>query len=325
MNFFIEKFHGKYKQHKYQVHNLVIFIFILIFLFCLYYIFEISEVITYNKSNIFSIYKRLLYIPIVIAAWRFRFKYSLLITTMIGLWEIISILYFEKSVLMIHSLIISFPMYYFVSAVVGLLKLKNIRLNEVYNQFEQNCQETVDAMIKVLEAKDLYTKGHSERVSNLTSLLVDKMHIPPQEAEDIRTAARLHDIGKIGIGDSILNKPERLTDEEYAVIKNHPVIGAEVLGKIKELDRIIPIIYHHHERYDGKGYPDGLKGDEIPLGSRIISVVDSFDAMISKRAYREPYSLPKAVNELIENIDKQFEGQIVYAFLEVSKDIGLEC
>lgn len=302
---------------------MVIFVFILIFLFCLYYIFEISEVITYNKLNVFSIYKTLLCIPVVIAAWRFQFKYSLLITTTIVLWEI-STLYFEKSDLFIHFLIVSVPVYYFASVTVGLLRLESIRLNEARNQLKQIFTETIDTIIMALEAKDLYTKGHSERVYNLTSLLVDKMNIPSQEADDIRMAARLHDIGKIGISDMILNKPERLTDEEYAVIKNHPVIGAEVLKKIKEFERIVPIIYHHHERYDGKGYPDGLKGDAIPLGSRIISVVDSFDAMISKRTYREALSKSKAVNELVKNINKQFDGKIVYAFLKVLKDIGIE-
>ena len=319
----ITKFYEKYKLYKDNMFNLltVISVFALIFFF--YAVFDFTETAT-NELFLFEIYKKILYIPIVIAAWRFKLKYSLLLTTAICLWEINMFYQVEKSAFMAHSLLVSLPMYYFISLAVGLLNRKTSELNEVYGQLQKNSEEMIDAMVKALEAKDIYTQGHSERVFKLTSLLADKMRLPAREADDVRIAARLHDIGKIGVKDAVLNKPERLTEEEFAVIKQHPVIGAQILGKIREFERLVPIVYHHHERYDGKGYPEGRKGEEIPLGARIIAVVDSFDAMISKRAYREPYPVPQAVSELVKNADKQFEGRIVHAFVEVLKDVGLE-
>ncbi|HHW57921.1 MAG TPA: HD-GYP domain-containing protein [Clostridia bacterium] len=181
-----------------------------------------------------------------------------------------------------------------------------------------------NALISALEAKDVYTQGHSQRVCKLVTQIVYKMGIEGKEAEDIITAARLHDIGKIGIRDEVLNKPGKLTDQEFAEIMDHPVMSYEIINKMKAMENIAKIIRHHHEKYDGKGYPDGLKGEKIPLGSRIIAVADAFDAMTSKRPYRDSFTMAQAIEELKKNAGTQFDPKIVDAFISVIKDLVID-
>ena len=137
----------------------------------------------------------------------------------------------------------------------------------------------------------------------------------------IALAGLLHDIGKIGIPESILDKPGKLTKEEYEIVKRHPEIGAEILSSIRQFEEVVPAIRHHHERYDGRGYPDGLKGEEIPVMARIIAVADAFDAMLSKRPYRDALSLNSAVKELQRNKGSQFDPQIVDILLNIIPDL----
>lgn len=143
--------------------------------------------------------------------------------------------------------------------------------------------EIVECITSALDARDPYTAGHSERVSDLAQMICGEMGITGECQNDIHVAAHLHDIGKIGIPDAVLNKPERLTDEEWEIMKEHPAIGAEILSKSSMFSGLIDIVLHHHERFDGKGYPDGLKGAEISVGARIIAICDSIDAMTSTR------------------------------------------
>lgn len=135
-------------------------------------------------------------------------------------------------------------------------------------------------------SKDDYMRGHSYRVAEYSALIAKQLGWSEHEVENLRNAAYLHDIGKIGVPDTILNKPTRLTDEEFAAIKSHTVMGADILKDITLLDHLVDIARNHHERYDGKGYPDGLVGEEIPLSARIVCVADSYDAMKSRRIYR---------------------------------------
>jgi len=173
------------------------------------------------------------------------------------------------------------------------------------------------AFASALDAKSPWTKGHSERVTAYALSIAKEMGLDESELETLKTAAILHDIGKIGTYDVILDKPGRLTDREFALIKEHPVKGAEILKHVKQLEPVIPIIRHHHERLDGRGYPDGLKGDDIPLLSRIICVADSFDSMTANRPYRPAPGKKYAIDELKRCSGTQFDPKVVEAFLRL--------
>jgi len=171
--------------------------------------------------------------------------------------------------------------------------------------------DIIECLIAAIEAKDVYTKGHSTRVADMSVDLAKKIGLRGKELETIHIAAHLHDIGKIGISDQILNKKGKLLPHEFEIIKMHPVIGYNILSKSKRLREIARIVLYHHERWDGKGYPEGLKGTNIPLGARLISICDSIDAMASKRPYREALPWEQIKNEIIVNKGLQFDPVLV--------------
>lgn len=175
----------------------------------------------------------------------------------------------------------------------------------------------IHALAVTLDAKDAYTNGHSSRVADYSVMLAKEIGWPDERLEDLYNAAVLHDIGKIGVPDRVLNKPGGLNDEEYDIIKSHTVVGAEILVNAAVWDLADDVARHHHERFDGKGYPDGLKGDEIPLSARIVCVADAYDAMNSRRVYR--YALPRNVirEELVRGSGLQFDPELVDAFLRI--------
>jgi len=177
--------------------------------------------------------------------------------------------------------------------------------------------DTVTALAFAIDAKDHYTKGHSQTVSHLAAQIGQQLGLSSPELEEIRLGGILHDIGKIGIPESVLNKPARLTPEEYEIMKTHAALGDNILAPIKAraIERIRRLVRHHHERFDGQGYPDGLKGDQIPLGARILSIADCFDTMISPRAYKKAGTLPEAIEELRRCRGSHFDGTLVDAFL----------
>lgn len=175
----------------------------------------------------------------------------------------------------------------------------------------------IRAFAKAAEAKDPYTSGHVERVENLSYLLAREIGLRGGDLKNARIAGILHDIGKIGIPDEILKKTKKLTKKEYEVIKKHVLYAREILEPISELKDIIPAIYYHHERYDGKGYPEGKKGEEIPLLARIVSIVDAFDAMASDRPYRKALSAKEILREFLKNKGKQFDPYLVDKFLSL--------
>jgi putative nucleotidyltransferase with HDIG domain len=193
--------------------------------------------------------------------------------------------------------------------------IENIAL---YENIYDNLFSTLYAFVTALEVRDLYTRKHSTRVAKYAHMIAKEMGCTEEELDIIRFAGSLHDIGKIGIRDDILLKPGRLTNEEYEKIKEHPVIGADIISKLGLWDREMVIIRHHHERFDGKGYPDGLKGDEIPKLSRILCVADSFDAIDSDRAYRKKMGRSKILDILKENSGTQFDPEAVKAFLKIA-------
>ncbi len=176
--------------------------------------------------------------------------------------------------------------------------------------------EVVKAMVSLVEARDPHTQGHSMRVSEYAAALGEKLGLFPDEIETLRLAGQLHDLGKMGVPEQILQKGSSLSVEEWEVVRQHPVIGADLVGRIPTLEHIAEVIRYHHERYDGKGYPDGLKAEEIPYGARILAVVDAFDAMSSDRPYRTGYELRRCLEELREGKGKQFDPDITEAFIE---------
>jgi response regulator RpfG family c-di-GMP phosphodiesterase len=153
---------------------------------------------------------------------------------------------------------------------------------------------SITSLVTALEARDAYTRGHSEAVAVLAAEMGSRMNASQEEIESLGIAGRLHDLGKIGVPDSILLKPGPLTEQEYAIVKEHPVIGATILGSIPSIQPLLPVILHHHERYDGEGYPDGIGGLEIPLWARITAVADTYHALISDRPYRKGMSCEEA-------------------------------
>jgi putative nucleotidyltransferase with HDIG domain len=201
------------------------------------------------------------------------------------------------------------------------LAIENMAL---YESLISNFYGILKSLVNALEAKDLYTGKHSERVTRYATEVARVLGCTGAEIESVQTIGYLHDIGKIGIQDGILNKPGSLTPEEYEIVKKHPVIGESIVAELGLSPEERAIIRHHHERWDGRGYPDGLSGEKIPLLARIVSVADAFDAMTSKRAYRESMSLEESIIELLKNSGKQFDPTTLEAFLELIKDNKIE-
>lgn len=175
--------------------------------------------------------------------------------------------------------------------------------------------DIIVALVKAMELKDTYTKGHSERVMNYSLLLGRHLNLSKQEMDTLRHGSILHDIGKLGVSETLLTKPDRLDCSEYELVKKHPTIGEAFISNLKFLDPAKPIIRNHHERADGNGYPDGLSGEGIPLLARIVSIADAYDAMTSVRSYREAMTMDDAVQELREHSAKQFDAYLVEAFI----------
>jgi HD-GYP domain-containing protein (c-di-GMP phosphodiesterase class II) len=192
----------------------------------------------------------------------------------------------------------------------------NEELETLFAKNKDSYFETVKVLANVIEEKDLYTGGHCERVMIYSMMIGEALKIGEQEKSDLQFGSILHDIGKIGVPEHILHKKERLTQEEYEKIKEHPEIGYQLLSNLDFLDSSRRIIYEHHERVDGKGYPRGLKGDDIHFLAKIVCVADAFDAMTSNRAYRAVMSVDDALKELVANKGTQFDAEIVDAFIE---------
>lgn len=189
--------------------------------------------------------------------------------------------------------------------------LENARLHE---DLLQNYFDTVRALVVAIDAKDPYTRNHSENVMNIALSITNQIGLEPEKREDMKLAGLLHDIGKIGVRTETLRKEEALTEEDRREIQQHPEVGAKIISTVGHLHRLHPIILHHHERFDGKGYPHGLKGEQIPLGARIIAVADAFDAITSSRCYRPAKSRYDAIAEMRGESGFQFDPRLLEAF-----------
>ncbi|WP_406768915.1 HD-GYP domain-containing protein [Candidatus Clostridium stratigraminis] len=187
----------------------------------------------------------------------------------------------------------------------------------LYIESKNQYVQTVDTLMHAMEARDKYTEGHSKRVCEISSKIAKELKYSDTKIERIRIASLLHDVGKIGIDDKILNKPGRLTNEEYEIIKSHPEIGYNILKDIKNLQDLLPIVRNHHERYDGKGYPDGKSGNDLNLDVFIVQLADSIDAMSTDRPYRKALSEEEIMAEINRFRGSQFHPKVVDAYTKI--------
>ena len=200
----------------------------------------------------------------------------------------------------------------------GLKSVNQMRtITKMNENLEKSYMDSIEILRHTVEAKDPYTRGHSDRVSEYGVLLGKKLNLTNEDIEKLKIGGLFHDIGKIGIPDSILLKESKLTDEEYIKIKEHPVIGYNILENADMFKNILDIIKYHHERFDGNGYPERLAGTNIPYLARITSIVDSFDAMTSKRSYRDSLPMDVVKSEILQNLGSQFDPEIGIAFLDI--------
>ncbi len=196
----------------------------------------------------------------------------------------------------------------------------NEELKDKNEELEKSYMDTIGILRQTVEAKDYYTRGHSDRVSAYMVMMGEKLGLDEQTIKILKLGGLFHDIGKIGIPDAILTKHERLNDEEFSQIMEHPTIGAHILGDSAFFKDIIPIVKHHHEKYNGKGYPSKLKGDQIPYIARICTIVDSYDAMTSNRAYRGSFTKAEVIAEYEKNRGTQFDPELTDVFLDIMKN-----
>jgi len=211
------------------------------------------------------------------------------------------------------TIMIALLVYTITSTTIRKYKQRHERDNEIIN-------ESIETFTSFIDAKDPYTTGHSKRVAKYTRSIAEKMGYEGEELDRIYYMALLHDCGKIGVPDNILSKPDKLTDEEYQIIKSHTVNGGEILNHFKSLEGVNEGALYHHERYDGKGYPEGLAGEDIPLIARMICVADSFDTMNTNRVYRKKLTRESILNEIETNKGRQFDPAIADVMLKLLRD-----
>lgn len=186
-------------------------------------------------------------------------------------------------------------------------------LRRARRELQVQIEQTTAALIAAVEAKDPFTSRHSHTVARYAAVLGERLGLTPTQLAVLQQAATLHDVGKIGIPDAILCKPGPLTDEEFAVVQRHPEAALEILNPLSSLRAALPVILHHHERFDGRGYPAGLSGDRIPIGARILAVADAVDAMRSRRCYKAPYPVDRVIGELRRGAGSQFDPRVAGA------------
>ena len=209
------------------------------------------------------------------------------------------------------------------SLIARNIERKQITRINILKKQSKILMKAIKALIAAMEAKDEYTSGHSLRVVKYAMLLADKLNLSQEDRFFLQLSAALHDIGKIGMPDEILKKSATLKEMEFLYMKEHPVIGSKIVSEIDDLKEVAAVIKHHHERYDGAGYPDGLKGEVIPLFARILAIVDAYESLVSDRIYRKSIDIDDAVKILRHNAGTQFDPGLVGLFIEELKKKNL--
>ncbi|MCI0443997.1 HD-GYP domain-containing protein [bacterium] len=262
--------------------------------------------------QVHDLFRRLYFVPIIYAAYSFGLRGGLATAA------IVSVLYLPFIFLRIHGAAQRFDQYleiavfYGIGLITGMLSQKE---KEAFKRLENLTLGVIRSLVTAIEAKDPYTKGHSVRVMQVAMILGRTMNFSPSELRRLKIGALLHDIGKIAIDLSILHKHSKLQDSEFQIVKKHPEWGVRILGEIEELKDVLPVVLHHHEKYDGTGYPSSLSKTEIPLYARIISVADTFDALTSNRPYRKALSIPDALKEIKSASGNSLDPEIVDLFI----------
>lgn len=197
------------------------------------------------------------------------------------------------------------------------MSLANPEVSTTERTIRQLDEELFVTLCKIIDARDPFVHGHSMKVAEYAVAIATELGLPAERTEDLRRAALLHDIGKVGVSEEILHKPGRLTGEEYRVVRSHAALGAGFVGTCQGLQHLVPLVRHHHERWDGSGYPDGLRGEQIPLEARILAVADAVEAMASDRPYHRAMSLSEIVAEIVRCTGRQFDPIVGGAFIRV--------
>ncbi|HYM49395.1 MAG TPA: HD-GYP domain-containing protein [Candidatus Limnocylindrales bacterium] len=288
----------------------------------------VAAMITYASGGYTSPFSVLFFLVISVSALRFGAIGSILCALVVALLYMVAgavaplqqgtylaTVTFDRVVILQHVFL------FVVVAVLGSVMARALSAHrEVVTRRDVEAKlmtEVNMALANAIEAKDSYTRGHSERLAKLAGACAERMNLSRDEVGAVRLGAILHDVGKIGIPDRILRQSMSLTEDEMAWMRRHPQIGADIIGPVEGLHHVSPLIRHHHEKWDGTGYPNGLKGEGIPLGSRIIAVADAFEAMVADRIYRPSLGLDKALQELRDGRGTHFDPQVVDTFLDL--------
>ena len=329
---------GKYKK----IFQSICFIALLNFIICT--ILHLTGVADYIETMpaahaILIITFLAVIITFLIGYWNHRSRsdcllfFGLLITMLSVIFEAISV-YYKVSVsgvfVGIAILILLFMnVIYTIHIIRDIIKhQQQEELDKRKKNIEEMSLQLMQMLSTTIEAKDEYTKGHSHRVAEYSVLIARELGWNEKELSNLKNAAHLHDIGKIAIPDTILNKPSKLSEEEFSIIKEHTIIGANILKNISLIDHVQEIVRNHHERYDGKGYPDGLKGEEIPISAQVVSLADVYDALVSDRVYKKAYSHEKAMEMILNGECGMFNPLLLECLVEIQdkvcKELGIK-
>ena len=288
----------------------------------------VATMITYASGGYVSPFASLFFLVITVSALRFGAFASVLCAVLVAMLYLTAgaVAPLQQgtylATLGVNRIVILQRMFLFVVvAVLGSVMSRAVSAHQelvTRRDVEAKLMTEVNmALANAIEAKDSYTRGHSKRLAKLAGACAERMGLSRDQVAEVRLGAILHDVGKIGIPDRILRQSMALTEDEMAWMRRHPQIGADIIGPVEGLHQVAPLIRHHHEKWDGTGYPKGMKGEDIPLGSRIISVADAFEAMVADRIYRPSLGLSKALDEIKTGRGSHFDPQVVDAFLDL--------